>query len=85
MHKFAYWNSPYRAYQGVSDSICPPVWEAIVARMLWAMGKKLPEGVRTDEARPEHVQELRSCKHNVKYTQINPLPGTVEDADDGDE
>ena len=65
--------SPHKIYEYVSESICPPVWTAVAARMLWAMGKELPQGVSTAEADPSHVQLRQTCSAGIEYWKVLPL------------
>lgn len=73
-------------YQRISESICPNVFAAIAARMLWAMGKALPDGVATEEAAEEYVL-CRVTKRGIPYMRTTPLRSGETDleADDGDE
>ena len=67
-----------RSYEWVADSLCPPVFEAFVARMVWAMGKPLPSGVTVTEAAPQDVQR-KSNPQRVEYFKMKApeAPGGV--------
>jgi hypothetical protein len=55
----------------VAESICPSVFELIAARMLWAMGKVLPDAVVTTEASLQHVQRDQTSA-SVEYFRVLP-------------
>lgn len=67
-----------RSYEWVADSLCPPVFEAFVARMVWAMGKTLPSGVTVMEAAPEDVKR-KSNPQQVEYFKMKApeAPGGI--------
>jgi hypothetical protein len=62
--------NPTAPYEAISESICPSVFEAFAARMLWAMGKTLPAGTVTAEAQPVHIEIKRDARSGVEFTKL---------------
>ena len=55
-----------RTYEWIADSLCPPAFEPFVARMMWALGKKLPSHVTVTEAAASNL-EKKTGKLGVEY------------------
>jgi site-specific DNA-cytosine methylase len=66
-------------YSAISEALCPNVFEAIAARMLWAMGKTLPPGTKTEEALPAQVKRKRSTKSGIEYFKLVGLKASADE------
>jgi site-specific DNA-cytosine methylase len=73
-------HNPTDVYSAISESLCPNVFEAFAARMLWAMGKALAPGIVVEEARAEHIELKRNDKSGVEYIKLKGLSTTGSSA-----
>ena len=67
-----------QTFEWVADSLCPPVFEAYVARMMHVMGKALPDGIAINEASEEAI-EARTNRHGVNFFRVRALSDPEEE------
>ena len=61
-----------QSYEVVADSLCPPVYQAYAAHMLWSMGKPLPPETVIEEASDAQLERrLNDC--GVEHFHLHPL------------
>ena len=75
---------PKDRYAAISESLCPNPFEAIAARMLWAMGKQLPEGTVIEEALPE-LKHFKTKSHPESGLEYIKLLGLQQEPSGGGE